>query len=809
MGGPGLAVFTLATLLIEPGPPLTVDPPEIHLASPDARVQLVLTNRAGADRTHAAGLRLESLDRSVAQVDAQGVVSALKDGQTRIKVTDGDDSATVSVFVKGLNHPRPVGFVSEIVPILTRFGCNAGACHGRATGQNGFRLSLLGSDPTLDHDSLVREGRGRRVFPAAPGSSLMLLKASHQLSHGGGKRFDRGSAEYRTIERWIGQGMPFQADREPVLESLELRPKAAILQRSGDLRQLRVIARYQDETEADVTMLALFQSNAEDVAGVDARGLVSTQIGSGEAVILARFGGQVAISRVFIPSGATIPDWKPPPPRNLIDGFVFERLRRLGIPPSPACDDATFARRSSLDICGILPEPAEVAALEAETDADKRVRWIDRLLDRPEYADRFAMTWSAILRNKRTLGNLSKAGTFALHAWVRQAIAENLPYDQFMAAIVIARGDAACNPPVVWYRQVNTLEDRVDDTAQLFLGLRLQCARCHHHPFERWSQNDYYGFASLFARIGQKAGSDPVTPRLFLLPEGQAIDPTGLAHPPRLLGQSQPLRCHPDHDPREDLAEWLRDPKNPFFARSVVNRYWKHFFSRGLVEPEDDLRASNPPSDPALLDALADDFVIHGFNLKRLVRLLATSRAYERSSEPNAWNATDVQGYSRFYPRRLPAEVLLDAIDTLTGSRETFTGLPPGLRAVQLPDEGFDTPSRFLDAFGRPKRDSVCECERSIEPSLTQSLYLLNAAEIEHKLSAPDGRAARFARDSRPNSDKIVAIYRVSLSRTPTRAELDACLDHINRRRGKEDPQKGFEDLIWALMNIKEFQFVE
>jgi hypothetical protein len=808
-----LGILGLLALGVMPGA-VEVDPPEIRLRGSDSRARIVVTRRdatgGSTDLTHDAGVRYESLDRNRARVDASGVVRPAGDGETRVRVITGaGDSASVRVVVDDFADRSPVRFAAEVVPVLTKIGCNAGACHGKASGQNGFRLSLLGSDPRFDFDSLVREGRGRRVFPAAPKASLMLLKPTGALSHGGGKRLEAGSAAYRTIERWIGQGMPFGSADEPALTGLEVHPESRVVARQGT-QQVRVVARYADGSTADVTHLAQYQSNAADLAAVDGSGQVSALNGVGQAAIMARFGGQIAVARLSIPLGGDVPEWSPPPARNLVDRFIFAKLKELGIPPSAACTDAEFARRSALDLCGVLPSPREVESLETDRDPEKRVKWVDQLLDRPEYADRFARMWSAILRNKRALGPLSQPGTFAFHAWVRQSLAENKPYDRFVAEILTARGDASINPPVVWFRQVSTVEDQVDDTAQLFLGLRLQCARCHHHPLERWGQDDYYGFAAFFTRIGRKPGIDPVTPRIFVKPAGLATDPaTGRTYSPRVLGGAAALDLGPEHDPRQALADWLRRPDNPFLSRALVNRYWKQFFGRGLVDPEDDLRVSNPPTHPELLDALAEDFVAQGFDLKRLVRTIATSRAYERSSEPNAWNAPDRQGFSRFHPRRLPAELLLDSIDTVAGTREAFHGLPAGFRAAQLPDEAFDSPGKFLDVFGRPKRESVCECERTSEANLSQRLHLLNSSEIERKVSSPEGRASRWASDPRSDVEKIVELYRLALSRKPIAEECAVCLAHLARRRGEGKLREGFEDLIWSLINTKEFAFVE
>lgn len=788
---------------------LDVEPTEVRLIGSDRRAQILIT-KTGADGrsidlTHDASLRYESLNPEVAEVDRDGRVRPTGSGETRITIQRETASASVRVRVEDFADHRPVLFLSEVMPILARQGCNSGACHGKASGQNGFRLSLLGSDPRFDFESLVRDGRGRRVFPAAPGASLLLRKPTAELGHGGGRKFTKDSPEYRTLARWIAQGMPFDPGRAPSVVKLEVTPARRRIDPKAT-QQLRVTALFSDGSEADVTHQVQFLSNAPDLATVDEFGLVEVLDGVGEAAIMARFGAQVAIARVIIPRHDSLPGWIPPPSTNPIDPLIFGKLRELGIPPSATCTDTEFARRSALDLCGVLPDPGEVAAFESSQEPDKRARWVDRILDRPEHADLFAMKWSAILRNKRSLGSLSQPGTFAFHSWIREALAENMPFDQFSAAILTAKGDFATSPPVVWFRQARTFEEQVDDTAQLFLGVRLQCARCHHHPFESWGQDDYYGFAAHFARIGRKPGPDPVTPRIFVLPEGLATDPlTGKTYGPRTLGGPALPNLGPRDDPREALVRWLRRADNPFFARAIVNRYWKHLFGRGLVEPEDDMRASNPPSNPELLDFLAADFVRHGYDLKRLLRDMATSRAYDRSSLPRSGNERDRQNFARYYPRRLPAEVLLDAIDTVTGSPEVFEGLPRNTRATQLPDDGFA--SALLETFGRPKRESVCECERSTEPSLSQSLLLLNSPTLQRKLSADEGRAALLANAPGSDSDKVASLYRIALSRGPSDDEQAVCMAHVDRLRSEGRVRQAYEDLIWTLINTKEFLF--
>ncbi|WZO96358.1 DUF1549 and DUF1553 domain-containing protein [Isosphaeraceae bacterium EP7] len=794
----------LATGATPDGGQLEVDPPAFRFVGTDGLGQIVVTEN-DIDRT--ADATYESLDPVVVQVDDRGVARPLADGATSIVVRVGSRASRISVEVTESANGRPVAFESDVVPIFTRLGCNGGGCHGKLAGQNGFRLSLLGFDPAMDHETLVKEGRGRRVFQAAPGSSLVLAKATNALPHGGGRRLSVDSAEYRVIARWIAQGARSPEGRGKLATRIEARPHWRNLPAGGG-QQLRVVAHYADGSQADVTQLAQFQSNAADLATVDERGHILAGRGVGEAAIMARFNGLVAVARATlarppVEGEAAVAD---PPARNFIDPLVMGKLRSLGLAPSPDCTDAEFARRSSLDLCGVLPRPSDVAAFEADTRPDKRERWVDRQVERPEYADLFAMKWSAILKNKSPFGPRSQPATYAFHAWIRQAMAENMPYDRFVTAIVAARGDALVNPPVVWYRGVSTVESQADDTAQLFLGLRIQCARCHHHPFERWSQDDYYAFASIFARIDRKPGSDPFSPRLFVKPKGLATHPiTKRDLPAKPLGSPAWADPSATRDPRQDLAEWMGRSDNPFFARALVNRYWKHFLGRGLVEPEDDMRATNPATNPELLDALADDFVAHGFDLKRLVRLIATSRAYDRSSMPIPQNEGDRQNFARFYPRRLPAEILLDAVNEAAGTREAFANVPGETRAVQLADAGAD--SYFLDVFGRPARESVCECERSPEANLAQTLHLLNSPEIQQKLTEGKGRAQILAADSRPDAEKLDELYRLCVSRPPSADERETCLAHLARRRSQERLVQGYEDLIWALINTKEFQF--
>jgi hypothetical protein len=499
-----------------------------------------------------------------------------------------------------------------------------------------------------------------------------------------------------------------------------------------------------------------------------------------------------------------------PAPRNFIDELVFANLAALGIPASPECDDGVFLRRVSLDITGTLPTAAEAAEFLASRDPDKRERLVETLLAKPEYADFFANKWTALLKNRRD-DSSDLLSNFAFHSWVRDSLLANKPYDAFVRELIGATGTVVSSPPVAWYKRVKDPKEQLEDVAQLFLGVRMQCAQCHHHPFERWSQDDYYGLAAFFSQVGRKPTSVRNEDLIFHKRGTAAFTNPRTASPvrPVALGDS-PGTIPPDQDPRLVLADWMAGPSNPFFARVLVNRYWKHFFGRGLVEPEDDMRETNPPTNPRLLDALAERFIASKFDLKELVRTIARSRAYQ-AADGIEGNAGDEQNFSHAAPRRLTAEVLLDAIDRVAESATPFANLPAGTRAIALPDNSYNRASAFLKAFGRPESQSVCECERSRSPSLTQSLFMINAADIKGKLSAAGGRAARYARESRPDSEKIHELSLAALSREPTVQELLVATAYVAEAgvgKGAEAARKErFEDLIWALVNTKEFIF--
>ena len=784
--------------------------PTLSLRGKDARQQLLVTAilDSGAQRDFTRKAAYKVAPDGIAKVDADGVVLPVGNGTATVTATVDGVSSSLPVKVEDAGVSEPVNFPNQIVPIFTKAGCNSGGCHGKASGQNGFRLSLLGFEPTEDYEHLVKEARGRRVFAAAPDNSLLLLKAIAATPHGGGKRLDSKSDDYSLLKRWIAQGMPYGKDTDPKLEKVEVLPKKRTMTLTGE-QQLVVLARFSDGSVQDVTRSALYEPNDKSMANVEEDGRVTMLDQPGDVGIMVRYQGKVAVSNFTAPLGAPVENL--PVPANFIDEVVFAKLKTLGMPPSPNCDDATFLRRVSIDIAGRTPTLDETRKFIADTDPAKRDKLIDALLTTPEYADYFANKWSALLRNKRTKP-ADATGNFAFHAWIRESMQANKPYDQFVREVVAASGEIAENPPVAWYRQVKEPQQQLEDTAQLFLGMRLQCAQCHHHPFEKWSQQDYYSFSAFFSQVGRKANDTMFHKRGVATAVNKktkaSVKPAGLG--------ATPVDIAAEDDPRLALADRKSNKDIPFFAKALANRYWKHFFNRGLVEPEDDMRETNPPSNPELLDALAKRFIETKYDMKGLIREITRSRTYQFSAVPNQYNKSDRQNFSRYYPKRLPAEVLYDAVNQLTNAPSNFPGLPAGTRAISLPDNSFNASSYFLVVFGRPESSSACECERTQEASLAQCLHLLNAKDIQDKLSSNSGRAAQLAADPRSDEEKIRELHQSAYSREPDSGEIALAKNHLDKpRKGTDgkplDPvsakRQGYEDIVWAILNTKEFLF--
>ncbi len=801
LGDPG----ALASLKIEP----TADGKPIVLRGRDSRQQVYVTGNyaSGQLRDHSRKVTYSVEPAGIINVDATGLITPVKDGDATLKIVGNGLNAATAIHVEGVEIQVPINFKNQIVPIFTKLGCNSGGCHGKASGQNGFKLSLLGFYPDEDHEFLVKENRGRRLFPSSPSDSLLLMKATGRSPHGGGKRMDVDSYEFRLISRWVEQGMPYGSDKDAYVTGIKCLPEGRIMDRGSD-QQITVIATYSDGTTEDVTRMALFEANDSEMAEATNTGMIKTLDLAGEVAIMARYQGQVSTFRGTVPLGAEVANV--PASKNFIDDAVFGKLKVLGIPPSPLADDATFLRRVSIDISGTTPTDEQVRAFLADADPAKREKLIDRLLDSPDYADYFANKWNGVLRNKNRAPD-DAAATYGFHQWIWSSLYENKPYDQFVRGIITASGDSTTTPAVIWYREVDENNEQVEDTAQLFLGLRIQCARCHHHPFEKWSQNDYYGFSAFFSRVGKKNVFDPgmsktsrdkrvfhndgmaaaTNPR-----NGQSLKPTGLGSPA--------LEIAAERDPRHFLADWMAEKNNPFFAKSLVNRYWKHFFDRGIVEPEDDMRETNPPSNPELINRLAAGFIESGFNLKWLVKTITMSNTYQLSSLPNDYNLKDKQNFSRYYPKRLTAEVLYDGFHRVTNTSQQFGSLPAGTKAVQLPDPAIGP--YFLKVFGQPQGDTACECERSQEANLAQSLHLLNSSEVQDKIANGTGRATVMANDkARSHEDKIKELYRWVYSREPNADELKIASAHIAKHEA--NPKIAYEDILWALINTKEFLF--
>ncbi len=777
---------------------LTSSPATVELRDAFEGRQLLI---ADGDRDVTRAASYASANPTVARVDEKGYVTPTGDGTTTIVVQRGADRLDVRVSVSGFGRGRSVDFRTEVVPLLSKLGCNSGGCHGKASGQNGFKLSLFGFDSAFDYAAITREARGRRIFPASPEQSLFLTKATGRVPHGGGKRLNPDGPDYPVVRQWVAIGTPASAPDSPQVVRLRVEPHDRVL-RPGDTQQLAVLAEYSDGSIRDVTRQSEFQSNLDVVATVEPDGWVKARGLSGEAAVMARHVGHVAVFQALVPHGppvAEIPDFAP---NNFVDRLALAKWKKLGLLPSPTCDDATFIRRLTVDLCGRLPTPAETRVFLTDSAPDKRSKLIDRLLDGPDYPAYFALKWGGILRNSNLAG--ADQAAVAFHHWLKDSIARNRPYDTFVRGVVAAAGEWQDAPAVnwLWQNRDDQLHQVTADVAQVFLGVRLQCAKCHHHPYERWGQADYYGLAGFFTRLGRKSFGQPPPYYASATPTTGEKDPlTGKTPEPKYLDGPAGI-FSPDEDPRHALVDWMAKPDNPFFAKALVNRMWGHFLGRGIYHEVDDLRDTNPPSNPELLDALAKDFVAHHFDVKHVIRTILNSRVYQLSADPTDHNRNDRQNFARYYARRLPAEVFLDAVNATCGTKGGFNGVSANARAIDLPHEGFG--SYFLDTFDRPKRVTVCECERSTGATLGQVLLLANSDEIENKIADGNGRVAKLVKDKKPTPEIIEELYLAAFSRRPVGPEMARTREHIETA---PDRQKAIEDVLWAILNSKEFMF--
>lgn len=776
---------------------LSVYPTKIVLDGPRAIQQLVVLNKQD-DATRTAIFRVEPA--KVARVRA-GVVYPLAEGTATLSVQVDGQTTTVPIMVTKVNDERPVSFAREVQPILTKAACNSGGCHGAALGRGGFRLSLFGFDPTFDHAQIVQSNEGRRVVLSEPERSILLQKPILNMEHGGGEKLKANSREYATLLRWLEDGAPEPEVNPATVVKLEVYPSARILAVGGQ-QQLAITAIWSDGRREDVTPVTQFDALNDGVASVTPTGLVTAKA-KGETHIMLRFGGQATVAQITLPF-AKIDNYPNVPTNNFIDEKLLARWRDLGITPSALCNDVEFLRRLYLDAIGTLPTTEEVRRFNADSSPNKRAKAVQHVLDRPEFVDYWAMKWGDLLRINRAA--LQDKGMWSFHNWVRAALRDRQPVDEFVRDIITAEGSTFTEGPANYYRVGRTADDWAETTSQVFLGVRMQCAKCHHHPFEKWSQDDYYGMAAFFVRLGTKNsqefglfGQESV---IFLRNTGETTHPRkrGVVKPHPLDGPDM----DDEFDRRRRLADWLTAKDNMLFAKNIVNRFWGYLMGRGLVEPMDDMRATNPASNPELLEALAKDFVEHKYDLKHLLEVIFNSRAWQLEATPTPGNSVDAANihYTRYTTKRLSAEQLADALDAVTNTREKYVGLPLGTRAIQLPDT--TVRSYLMDVFGRPARQVVCECERTSAPNIAQALHMLNGDFLNRKIADPNGRIEMALKKKQPTRAIIDEMYLAALARLPKPEEVTKAEGWI---ASAKDLREGLQDLLWTLVNSREFMF--
>ena len=778
---------------------LEIGPPEPVLRGHRAVARLIVTATYadGSVRDLTRALDWSSGDPAVATVSKTGLVAPKADGKALVTARKGSVEVSTTVRVEGMAEASPVSFRRDVVPALSQASCNMGACHGTPTGKGGLKLSLRGYLPDQDFITLSRESGGRRINVLDADSSVILRKPLGEAPHEGGIRLKRDSKAFEYIRDWIAEGAHDDPTAPEPLK-LEILPGARVLNAPARNQQVVVQLTLADGSRKDVTSICYYDSSNPDVAEVDSSGYVTFK-NRGEAAIIAHYLNLVAIVRlthlVEVPGFAAVDV----PQDNVVDQAVFAKLNRMRIAPSESCTDAEFIRRAYLDVIGVLPRPEEVDAFFKDSPADRRAKVVDALLERPEFYDFWALKFADVLRSNGRL--IEPKGAYVFHRWIRAALESGMPMDRFVRELLSSDGSTFSNPATNYYRISRDPESSTETTAQLFLGVRIQCAKCHNHPFERWTQDDYYGFAAFFAQIGRKPGALPGEEVVYGTGAGDVKQPrTGKVMPPKALGG--PVLEDPAADRRARLAAWLTSKDNPFFGKILVNRIWYHLMGRGIVEPVDDFRDSNPASNDELLDGLTREFVDGGYNLKALVRTILQSRTYQLSAATNPLNADDTMYFSHATTKLLPAEVLLDAICDVTGAPNAFPGLPAASRATQIPDGKMDDP--FLKTFGRPARELACECERESDSNLSQALQLIGGATVNNKLRNDGGRIAGLAKSGKSPEAVTEDLYRIAFSRPPAPAEMDAAVKHL---KDAKDLRAAVEDLAWVLINSKEFLF--
>jgi hypothetical protein len=775
-------------------------PPDIKLTSARARQEILVqgTFADGATRDVTALAKVSFANPKVASI-IKGTVSPLADGQTELRVSFAGRSLTVPVSISQATNQPPISFKHDVMPVFTKAGCNAGSCHGTSRGKDGFHLSLFGFDPDGDYFRLTREQIGRRVNLAVPKESLIVQKGLGAVQHTGGVRFTTNSELYKTLVAWLDARAPQDSTNASRLTGIEMFPKAAVMEGSNAVQRFIVRARYSDGAQRDVTPLAVFISNNDVSAKVADDGAV-TAGQRGEAFIQARFGEfNVGAQIIVIPKGLKY-QWTNAPANNYIDEAVYAKLQKLRLSPSGACDDATFLRRAFLDITGALPTPDEVARFMGDSAAAKRDRLVDELLGRKEFAELWVMKWAELLEIRSRDNAIYPKAALVYFEWLRNQMLAGVPLDRIVRGLLTTSGSTLRDPAANYFQMETDPQKLAENTAQVFMGMRIQCAQCHNHPFDRWTLNDYYGFDAFFAQVGRKPGDDPREQVIFDRQEGEVKHPvTGSVMRPKFLGGEVPEIK--DESRREVLARWLTSPQNPYFARNVANIVWSHFIGRGIIEPVDDVRISNPPSNPELLDALAAKLVEYQYDFRKLVRDICASRTYQLDTRPNDTNATDERNFAKASIRRIRAEVLLDCVSEVTETQDKFPGLPRGAKAVEIPDG--NTANYFLTTFGRASRTTVCSCEVKVDPNLSQALHLLNGDTIQNKIDQGGVVKALLKRGQTPGQI-IENLYLRCLSRPPT-AQESAKLAAFCKPGSA--PEQVLNDVFWSLLNAKEFVF--
>jgi hypothetical protein len=747
--------------------------------------------------------KFTSADPKIALIDSQGWVRPVGNGKTQVRVTAAGVTKTVAISVQLPAREPVISFRHEVMPVLSRGACNAGGCHGYSLGKNGFKLSLRGADPEPDFFAITKDSFNRRVNVQSPDLSLLVTKPVGEVPHEGGVRFARKSLSYDILTTWVQQGTPGDlADKAEVVR-VRLVPDKVVL-RPGQKHRVQLIAEYDNGVSRDVTRLGVLSANNTQYADVDDEGVV-TAGDTGETAIVARFERVFAATGVMVvKADATFTPTKADSP-NFIDKHVIDKLNRLKITPSALANDEEFLRRVYLDMIGVQPKPDEIKAFLADKNRDKV---IDALFDRLEFIDHWSLKWGDLLQNSRT--SASANSVYLFREWIRGAIASNMPMDEFARKIVTARGGAIDDPASVYFAISKDTNDTLERATQVFCGVRMLCARCHSHPLENWTQADYFGLASFFNQVSVKPDNrapQSVQNMKYIqlnLAAGNANNPrSGKAQPPRFLGGAEP-KLAANVDRREAYGQWLTSPKNPFFARGMVNRYWSYFFHRGIIEPVDDVRSTNPPINPALLDALTQDFIEHKFDVRHLIKRIVTSQTYQRSSTPSATNKHDEQNFSRAIPRRIPAEALLDSLIQATAVPENFPGIPGGFRAAQLPDANSE--NAFLRLFGKSQRMEACECERDNGSNMLQALHFINGKSIQGRVINPNGRAALLSRAKMADKDVVTELYLWSVARHPSDAEMRISMEYLKTHA--ERRAEAVQDLFWALLNSRDFMLV-